>query len=63
MRPDLEVADIVRRFGTEYIEKYCPSAEKIKVLFDILQCRTLALGGHEERCDPLFGTVYAPGGH
>ena len=51
MRPDLEVADIVRRFGTEYIEKYRPSAEKIKVLFDILQCRTLALGGHEERCD------------
>lgn len=51
MRPDLEIADIVRRFGKEYIEKYGPSAEKMKVLFDILQCRTLALGGHEERCD------------
>ena len=51
MRPDLEIADIVRRFGTEYIGKYRPSAEKIKVLFDILQCRTFALGGHEERCD------------
>ena len=51
MRSDLEIADIVRRFGTEYIEKYRPSAEKVKVLFDILQCRTLALGGHEERCD------------
>jgi hypothetical protein len=51
MRSDLEIADIVRRFGTEYIGKYRPSAEKIKVLFDILQCRTLALGGHEERCD------------
>lgn len=51
MRPDFEIADIVRKFGMEYIEKYNPSAEKVKVLFDILQCRTLALGGHEERCD------------
>ena len=51
MRPGLEIADIVRRFGKEYIGKYRPSAEKTKVLFDILQCRTLALGGHEERCD------------
>jgi len=51
MRPGLEITDIVRQFGTEYIEKYRPSAEKIKVLFDILQCRTFALGGHEERCD------------
>src|SRR5680860_1446157 len=34
MRPGLEIADIVRRFGTEYIEKYRPSAEKTKVLFD-----------------------------
>jgi len=51
MRQGLEIADIVRRFGTAYIEKYRPAAEKIKVLFDILQCRTLALGGHEECCD------------
>lgn len=51
MRPGLEVADIVRRFGTAYIEKHRPSAEKIKVLFDILQCRTSSLGGHEEHCD------------
>ena len=51
MRPGLEMADVVRRFGKQYIEKYCPSAEKTKVLFDILQCRTSLLGGHEERCD------------
>jgi len=51
MRPDLEMADVVRQFGKQYIEKYHPSAEKIKVLFAILQCRTWSLGGHEERCD------------
>lgn len=51
MRPDLEMADVVRQFGRQYIEKHHPPAEKIKVLFDILQCRTSSLGGHEERCD------------
>ncbi len=51
MRSDLEMADIVRRFGKQYIERYHPSAEKLKVLFDILQCRTFTLGGHEEHCD------------
>ncbi len=51
MRPDLEMADVVRQFGKQYIEKYRPSAEKTKVLFDIMQCRTSPLGGHQERCD------------
>ena len=51
MRSDLEFADIIRQFGKEYIEKYRPSQDKIKVLFNILQCRTATLGGHEEQCD------------
>jgi putative transposase/transposase-like zinc-binding protein len=51
MGSDLEMAEIVRRFGSEYIEKYHPSSDKVKVLFDILQCRTSSLGGHEEHCD------------
>ena len=51
MHSDLEVADVIRRFGKQYIEKHQPSAEKMKVLFDIMQCRTSSLGGHEERCD------------
>ena len=50
-RPDLEMSDVVRQFGKQYIEKHRPSPEKTKVLFDILQCRTLSLGGHEEHCD------------
>jgi len=51
MRPGLELADIVRKFGKQYIERYHPSGDKMKVLLNILQCRTAALGGHEERCD------------
>lgn len=51
MRSDLELADIVRQFGKQYIEKYRPSHDKIKVLLNILQCRTATLGGHEEHCD------------
>ena len=51
MHSDLEMSDVVRQFGKQYIEKHRPSQEKIKVLFDILQCRTLSLGGHEEHCD------------
>lgn len=51
MRSDLELADVVRKFGKQYIEKYRPSPDKIKVLFNILQCRTAVLGGHKEQCD------------
>jgi hypothetical protein len=51
MRSDLELADIVRQFGKQYIEKYRPSPQHLKVLFSLLQCRTAALGGHEEGCD------------
>jgi len=59
MRSDLEVADVVLRFGKQYIEKHHPSAEKMKVLFDIVQCRTSTLGGHEERCDCCPGVRYS----
>jgi hypothetical protein len=51
MRPDIEIADVIQQFGKEYIEKHHPSKEKMKVLFNIMQCRTSALGGHEEHCD------------
>jgi len=51
MHSELELADVIRRFGMQYIERHRPSGEKMKVLFNIMQCRTSALGGHEERCD------------
>jgi len=59
MRSNLELTDVILRFGKQYIEKYQPSAEKMKVLFSIMQCRTSALGGHEERCDCCSGVRYS----
>ncbi len=51
MRSEVELAGVVLRFGKQYIETHTPSSEKLNVLFNIMQCRTAALGGHEERCD------------
>ena len=59
MRSKFEVADVIGQFGKEYIKKYHPPVEKLKVLFDILQCRTAALGGHEERCDSCREVRYS----
>ncbi len=44
----LELADVFRRFGPDYLTKYAgampPSHEK--AIYDIIRCRTPALGGH-----------------
>ena len=49
----LEVADVVRAAGDDYIRKHgdrlLPSHRR--ALRDIAQCRTAALGGHVHRCD------------
>ena len=55
-RNDFELADIVRRFGKQLIDKDKLSPQQIKVLHNIVQCRTASLGGHEEACDHC-GTV------
>jgi hypothetical protein len=52
-RAGLEVADIVRAHGTDYLRSrngHVPSAHS-RVLRDILACRTKELGGHVEQCD------------
>lgn len=51
MSNKLELADVVRRFGKDYVERYNPSVQQLKVLSDIVLCRTSELGGHEEECD------------
>jgi hypothetical protein len=46
-----ELAQIVRRFATPLIEKRSLSPQQTKAFYNILQCRTVAMGGHEEQCD------------
>ena len=53
-RPPFEVADIVRRHGDRFVERHRAwvSGQHRRVLRAIAQCRTAALGGHRDRCDP-----------
>lgn len=46
-----ELADVVKKFGKELIKQENLSAQQIKVLNNIVQCRTASLGGHEEVCE------------
>jgi Putative transposase/Transposase zinc-binding domain len=51
-RPPFEVADIIRRYGTRFIETHRPwlTAQHLRVLRAIERCRTAALGGHLDQC-------------
>jgi hypothetical protein len=46
------VADVIRRAGTRFIERYRGSLSwaQLKVLNAIARCRTAALGGHRDQC-------------
>jgi hypothetical protein len=46
------VADIIRRAGSKFIDRYRGSLTwaQLKVLRAIERCRTAALGGHRDRC-------------
>jgi len=46
-----ELAHIVRQFGKCLLQGGELSPKQIKVLYNIVQCRTAALGGHEQVCD------------
>jgi hypothetical protein len=49
----LEVADVFEAYGTAYLEANAnaTSAEQRRVMNDIVNCRTAALGGEVEQCD------------
>ena len=51
-RPPWEVADIIRRAGDRFSERYHGSLTwaQLKVLRAIERCRTAALGGHRDQC-------------
>ena len=57
----LEVADIFRRYGDEYLDSYganmMPSHHR--AFQDILNCRTPAMGGHLFACDQCGHQVYS----
>jgi hypothetical protein len=52
-KPAVEVAEVVRRFGSAFLEAYGASLSLVQktVLRALVLCRTLALGGHLEQCD------------
>ena len=50
-RPRLEVADVFGKHGDDFPESRPMSPEQTKVLRDIVNCRTAALGGHRCVCD------------
>ncbi len=51
-RPQLEVADVIRAHGQEFLETVGASTTlaQRRVLRDLADCRTAALGGHVEKC-------------
>jgi hypothetical protein len=52
-REGSEVADVIRRFGPAFRDRYgaSPSSARRRAMAAIEACRTAALGGHVERCD------------
>jgi len=51
-RPQLEVADIIRSAGRDFVERnrHWLRWTHLKVLRAIARCRTAALGGHIDEC-------------
>lgn len=47
----MELADIIREYGTSYIKAHPLPCRVLKVLNSIAQCRTSSLGGHLARCE------------
>src|SRR6266853_691201 len=48
--PSFEVADIVRAYGAAFRATHAVSHEQARVLRALVDCRTVALGGHVEQC-------------
>jgi hypothetical protein len=51
-RPAIEVADIVRAKGRQFLERYQSSVsyQQLNAYRAISRCRTAALGGHKDKC-------------
>lgn len=51
VKPQYEVADVLREHGEEYRSQYFVTDEQRRAIRDIINCRTAALGGYVEECD------------
>jgi hypothetical protein len=49
-RPTVEVADIFRATGDNFIDQHTLGIQQLKVIRAITRCRTAALGGHADVC-------------
>jgi len=54
-RPTLEVADIFRAQGSNFIDKHPLGIHKLKVIRAMTRCRTAFLGGHVDVCPQCGG--------
>lgn len=50
-RPRFEVADVIRRFGKQFLLSCHPNRYQQKVLYTLALCRTATLGYHKDVCD------------
>jgi hypothetical protein len=51
-RPAIEVADVVRAQGSQFLQRYQSSVsyQQLKAYRAVSRCRTAALGGHKDKC-------------
>lgn len=59
MKVKFELADVIYQFGKQLSRQEKLSPQQIKALFNIVQCRTSSLGGHQEVCDCCGVTRYS----
>ena len=59
MRTKYELADAIRLFGDALEQRYALTRVQMGVMEKIAQCRTAALGGHEEICDECSSVRYS----
>lgn len=59
-RPDVELADVVRRFAPKYTSRYGPTMmpSQKRALSDIAACCTREMGGRLHRCDDCQQTFW-----
>jgi len=50
-RTSFEVAEVIERFGRQFVQERSPNTFTLRTLDALYKCRTTALGGHRDRCD------------